>query len=264
MLLIKGNQNINRFLVVFLCSIIGTACSRASYISPSQSVTKLVGWHLANDLRCSRGVAAMSGDLSIHQDVGHSKPIVDTLKISFGETLEELILPSAATWSVSGSNESIKGKGNTLKNLVFDEPGSYKIDLQENKVEEKGVCNHSHLPETIYVTVSPIKMVFHTNEMDLSADIRKGVETQGIVMKIPVSIETYGKQSLVYTQTIVNTAGVGTSVLAILSSNSELKTGRQILTYRLSGIAQNEAYIMFDFVDINGEVQSALLSSKVK
>jgi hypothetical protein len=83
-------------------------------------------------------------------------------------------------------------------------------------------------------------------------------------LEIPVTIETFGTQELSYPYRIVNTAGVGTHIVATLKEATVLKAGNQVLEYELSGVAEKEAYIMFDFIDINSLVQSHALANLIK
>jgi hypothetical protein len=63
----------------------------------------------------------------------------------------------------------------------------------------------------------------------------------------------------------VNTAGIGTSITANLTKNyGELSVGEHIVSYTLKGMASENAYLMFDFVDSNNKVQSIALKSIIE
>ena len=107
-------------------------------------------------------------------------------------------------------------------------------------------------------------MNFNTQAIVFSDEIRKGVETKGIKMTVPVSIQTYSKQSVPYSNVLVTTAGVGTNIIATLSEPKLFQDGNYTLVYNLQGVASQQAYIMFDFTDVNGQVQSYAHLKQIK
>jgi hypothetical protein len=67
-----------------------------------------------------------------------------------------------------------------------------------------------------------------------------------------------------YTQGF-NTAGVRTSVVGKLKNGQKrLQNGINTLEFNLEGQATKNTYIMFDFVDINGNVQSYGFTNKIQ
>lgn len=195
-------------------------------------------------------------------DLEHAE-VIQKKQLTYGQTLKMGTLADAVTWTIKGPNGNIAGKGNALNDYVFDKSGNYEIAIQENIIVKEGQCNHSNIPSSIQLKVDAVKMIFNQDELKLSADIRKGVDTRGIVLSIPVTIETLGEQNLVYTYTNVYTSGIGTNIVATLKKGTVLKVGKQVLQYELSGIAEKEAYIQFNFTDINGQVQIAVPKKSV-
>jgi hypothetical protein len=193
-------------------------------------------------------------------------------QFSYGQALELGKLPDTIIWTITGSNGTVSGKGNTLNDYVFNEAGDYEISIQENAIKSaqpfeaqaEEDCTEPKWPSVIQLRVNAIKMTFYHAKLQLSADIRKGEDTRGITMSVPVTIETLVEQKLDYTYTTVNTAGIGTNIVAKLKVGTILKVGKQTLEYELSGVAEEEAYIMFDFTDINGKVQAAALKNLIK
>ena len=60
------------------------------------------------------------------------------------------------------------------------------------------------------------------------------------------------------------TAGIGTTIVGKLINNSYvLFPGSNKLTYKISGSATKDTYIMFDFFDINNQVQSYYYPTKL-
>ncbi|WP_264550500.1 hypothetical protein [Flavobacterium sp. N2820] len=195
--------------------------------------------------------------------------IILSLEITFGQKIKAPQLGNSVNWTISGPSGTKSGLGNALNEYVFDKPGKYEISLIDNSAAAKAhskeeSCAHEKVPSKINVTVFPIRMTFLGDELKVSSDLHKGVETTGISVSIPVVIETYGNQSLDLKYTNATTAGVGSNIIAKLKSGTTLKQGKQVLEYELSGIAEVEAYIQFNFIDINGRTQTAALKKPIQ
>jgi hypothetical protein len=194
-----------------------------------------------------------------------SKPLAENKQIAFGEKIGLTDLPESTTFVIrSSSGVILTGNGPKLEVYTFDLPGSYKVEIDEHLVHNPNTCNHTHYPEIINVEVSPVKMLFHFEELSFSADISLGIDTRGIVMFVPVSIETIGEPRLTYNFITATSAGIGTNIIATLKEGTVLKKGKQVLEYELSGVAAQKAYLMFDFTDINGQLQTAYLKKPIQ
>lgn len=178
--------------------------------------------------------------------------------ISFGSTLDMGMLKPETTWEIEDQSGVIaSGSGNELNEYVFGIPGDYQVNIHENIVIEPGSCSHNTCPDMITLHVSNVRMTFHHSEITFSDSLRVGVGAEDITMLVPVTIERYNKYlPIEYNATEVRTAGVGTEIVAELDSQTQLREGKQVLTYQLAGKASKPAYIMFDFTDTNGMVQS--------
>ena len=108
-------------------------------------------------------------------------------------------------------------------------------------------------------------MKFDGSRIGFSQPIKKGVETTGIILSIPISIETYDNIPVALIYTTVNTAGIGTSITANLSKDyGELSVGENVVSYSLKGTVTENTYLMFDFVDANNKVQSVAIKSIIE
>jgi len=195
---------------------------------------------------------------------GHHAKAIQIKQLTCGQKLEMAKLADAVTWTIKGPSGTISGKGNALKDYVFDTVGDYEIAIQENIIRKEGQCNHSTVPNFIQLrVVHAVKMTFHPEELKLSDDIRKGVDTRGIVLSITVTIENLSNLSLDYIYLEASTSGLGTHIVATLKKGTVLKEGKQVLEYELTGVAEKEAYIHFNFTDINGQVQIAVPKNPV-
>ncbi|MBK8698882.1 MAG: hypothetical protein IPN29_04830 [Saprospiraceae bacterium] len=186
--------------------------------------------------------------------------------IVFGDKLGIGELPEGATWSITTSEgDTLTGNGNSLNDYIFSIPGAYKIYIDENQVYLPGSCSHKQFPDIIDLTVSDVKMTFHLDEVSFSGEIHKGVQCQSLSVTVPVTVEPYDNEtSLDFPFEIVATAGVGTTVVGTLHPGTVVYRGKQNLIYNLSGTVDAESYIMFDFMDINGQVQSYSMTSPIK
>ena len=184
--------------------------------------------------------------------------IVMEKTIPFGSTLGMGMLKPETTWEIEDNSGIIaSGSGNSLNEYVFNVPGNFQVNIHENLVIEPGSCAHNTCPDMISLKVSNVRMTFHYDEVTFTDSIRVGLSTEGITMLVPVTIERYNPfLPITFSETEVRTAGVGTEISAHLDPATTLREGKQTLTYHLSGKASMPAYIMFDFVDVNGMVQA--------
>lgn len=197
----------------------------------------------------------------------HSNNPDAVIKISYGQKIHYNCFENSMDWSVTSGSEQFNVKGVKISDYVFEKPGFYKItflDLAEDKIiDDEGVANF------IEVDVAPYKMTFDWENAIFSNEIRKGIDTIGILLSVPIRIDSYNgkidkKIIKEYSTEKVHTAGVGTNIEGQSKEDTNLKIGLQILRYKLKGIASEEAYIMFDFTDINGRIQSFSYSKLIK
>lgn len=184
--------------------------------------------------------------------------IVMEKTIPFGSKLGMDALTETTSWEIMNAGGSIaSGTGNGLNEYVFNTPGNYEVSIHENITFEPGSCQHNSCPDMIQLKVTNTKMTFHFNEITFSEPIRVEIETAGTSMHVPVTIERYNSflpMENLYAE--VKTAGIQTDITATLAPGTTLREGKQTLVYELSGKAHKPAYLMFDFMDINGMVQS--------
>jgi len=84
------------------------------------------------------------------------------------------------------------------------------------------------------------------------------------LVTVNVDFDSYDKQVASYNRDFL-TAGVGTTITGKLKNGEiTLKPGKNTLEFVLDGIATTGNYIMIDFIDINGVVQSYGLTQKIQ
>jgi len=187
------------------------------------------------------------------------------LNISYGESNYLKKVEETTKFHISSSSGEVNLKGLQINEYKFEIPGQYLIKIEQAKSNNVVNCEHPLLPNEIQVNVSRIRMKFDGNRIEFSQPIKKGVETTGIILSIPISIETYDNKPVVLIYTSVTTAGIGTSVTSNLSKDyGELSVGEHIVSYSLKGMITENTYLMFDFVDANNKVQSVALQSIIE
>lgn len=187
------------------------------------------------------------------------------LNISYGESIYLKKVEETTKFHISSISGEVNLKGSQINEYKFEIPGQYLIKIEQAKSNNVANCEHPLLPNEIQVNVSRIRMKFDGNRIEFSHPIKKGIETTGIILSIPISIETYDNKPVALNYTSVTTAGIGTSITANLSKDyGELSVGEHIVSYSLKGMVSENTYLMFDFVDANNKVQSVALQSIIE
>lgn len=192
----------------------------------------------------------------------------ESTTLFYGESLRDWAsgLSDKTSWTISTLDENkvvSSGMGNSLASYVFNIPGAYLVDINENLIHDANGCDHSHSPEKIFVKVSPLKMEFDFSSVKLSRNIIGGQDTKGTSLVVNVNYSSYDKSIAVYDKTFT-TAGIQTSIIGKLKTGEmNLQEGINTLEFELSGQASKNTYIMIDFVDINGVLQSYSLTNKI-
>lgn len=186
----------------------------------------------------------------------------DKILIAYGNKINLGKVPNDVQFEIQGS-ELIRLRGNKINQYSFENPGNYTIKVHDKKHQESD-CSRMHLPQEIIVEVSRIRMTFDS-ALEFSSPIVKNVETQGIILKVPVLIQTYDHLPVLLNRKPVASAGIGSNIMAHLKTEAnQLYEGQYLLEYALSGVASENAYLMFDFVDANGQIQSIPVLTQVK
>ena len=79
-----------------------------------------------------------------------------------------------------------------------------------------------------------------------------------------ISISCHATRPQGITWQIANTKSNTLQSCTANPNRYKLKNGTHLLTYHLSGTAHQEAYLMFDFTDINNQIQSFSYTTKIK
>ncbi len=194
------------------------------------------------------------------------------IKAAFGTALHIACMPAlhnAVTWQLYSAvgKKMLQGNGTQI-DYTFNIPGKYFAVFNQplpEKINPNEDDDNLQASDTSFIEIFSTQMLFDFSRLSLSGIIKKGKPANNIIIRVPVQVHIYNAAAIVYAPDTVRTAGVGTNITAtIVQKNIKLKNGINWLTYKLSGTAREEAYIMFDFKDINKQVQSYSLLTKVK
>lgn len=178
--------------------------------------------------------------------------------IAYGQKIDFGTIDNSVNWVVSnksGGTSPAYLNGNQINDYVFEKPGTYEVKFIEVKKHSED-CSHAAFDENMTVEVSAVKMVFDFSKVTFSEKIQKGRNSDNIIVSVPVNVSFATGNSAKFNSPDVMVAGIGSEIIAKpFQTEITLKEGTQILKYKLSGVAKEEAYLMFDFVDVNNQVQ---------
>jgi len=179
--------------------------------------------------------------------------------ISFDEKIQFGDVENSAKWTITNTKDNIyvSVTGNLINDYVFSKAGTYEIAYSDAKKHTAGECSHVQFEDRMSIKVNPVKMKFDFTKISFSDKIQRGKNCEGIFITVPVNVEMKDLQTAKFVVPNVTVAGVGSSIIAKpVTSEVILKNGKQFLRYQLSGVAAQEAYLMFDFVDNNNNIQT--------
>ena len=180
--------------------------------------------------------------------------------ISIGDKIDFGTIENSVSWTISKKDDEDFSKaynGNEINSFVFEKAGIYQIVFNENKSYDKDNCHHSLFPEKMLVAVSPVKMTFDLTKVQFSKKIRLKQTTDGIMVTVPVTITMFDKNSFMFPLSNIAVSGIGVDIIGTPVANQiKIENGNQLISYKLSGFANKETLLMFDFLDVNNQVQS--------
>ncbi len=187
----------------------------------------------------------------------------ESIIISFSQKFN-FTLNENTTWSIINQKDNkIIGNGvGSIAGFKFIEPGKYILNVIDNSVHNPAECNHSHLPSNLLIEVSDKEMIFDFNTIQFSTEIIGGQELRNVVLSIEVDYRHFSNQSFEFSSS-VRSAGVDANINGIMSPKQILTPGKNKLVYQLTGSAAKNTYIMFDFIDVNGQIQTYYHTTKL-
>jgi hypothetical protein len=185
--------------------------------------------------------------------------------ISFGGKINLGKIEHPVVWTVLSvdSNNQVVLNGQEINNYVFETPGTYKITSHENKSTSENECNHASFPESFIIKVSPTQMVFDFSTLIFNKALEGGVNVDNTTLSLNVNLKTFTNEPVPFSEGKIQSAGIGTTIKGQLLNAVILKPGNNKVSYKLSGAASKDTYIMFDFFDINEQVQTYYYPTKL-
>ncbi len=186
--------------------------------------------------------------------------------ISFGEKIDFGTIDESVTWTIANSVKNIHAtiRGNEINNYSFQEPGEYEINFSENKKHDEE-CNHPAFAERFKIKVESVRLTFDFSKISFSEQIVRGRNYSDLIITVPAKITTKDNSNTKLPAPTMSVAGLGVS-FTVEPVEKEIVIGNktQLLKYKLSGIVNQETYLMFDFRDFNNQVQTYNLHQVIK
>lgn len=179
-------------------------------------------------------------------------------EISFDEKINFGNVDSSTKWTISNSEAKVftSLSGKQINDYVFQQTGEYEIQFFETK-KHSDECSHPAFPDKMIIKVNPVKMIFNFSQISFSDKIHKGRNYEDLIISVPVTISTKDNSITKLSAPGLLIAGIGVSMTAKpINENVEIKNGIQVFKYKISGLVNTESYLMFDFIDFNGQIQT--------
>jgi len=176
-------------------------------------------------------------------------------------------LDQTVNWCITEltSGKVLRNGSGPIRRLLFEIPGTYQIDIEEELGYDPTTCNHPRYPAEITIEVSPFHMEFDFTTIRLSREIIGGQAVDGQTLSVDVAFRAYRSDTVAYEVQPVKSVGIGTTIVGVpLQERMVFRPGVNTIVYQLHGQAHSSSYIMFDFIDINNQVQVYSLPQKIK
>ena len=178
--------------------------------------------------------------------------------ISFDEKIDFGNVDASAKWTINNSEAKVftSLNGKQINDYVFRETGVYEIQFLETKKHSEE-CNHPMFPDKITVKVNPVKMTYNFSKIEFSEKIERGRNYENLIISVPVTITAIDNSTAKLPTPGLSIAGIGVALNAkSVDEEVVVRNGVQVLKYQVSGIVNAESYLMFDFSNFNGGVQT--------
>lgn len=186
--------------------------------------------------------------------------------ISFGEKIDFGHIDQTVIWTLANAEKNLYStlRGNEINAYAFQEPGVYDITFQESKKHDDA-CMHESFPDRFRVKVEPVKIAFDFSKITFSEPIVRGRNYSDLIITVPAKISSREKSAVKLPMPGISIAGIGVALTGA-AAEKEIMAGNitKLMRYKLSGIVNQETYLMFDFYDFNNQVQTYNLPQVIK
>jgi hypothetical protein len=179
--------------------------------------------------------------------------------IPFGDKLFLEEVDKSAVWTLVNLKDNTTNRfiGNQVNSHVFENPGRFELNYSHSTAKNDHECSHSQFPQKMIIDVSSVRMDFDFENINFSRKINVGSSCDDIVVSIPVKTTLAKGDAVKFIVPMLTVTGVGVNLVGHpIQEEKMITNGVQVLSYKLSGTVNKEAYLMFDFVDYNNQIQT--------
>jgi hypothetical protein len=195
---------------------------------------------------------------------------INRIVISYGEKLNSKVLSisdiEAFSWEIIANDTSkFLGVGNEIFEILFEKPGKYDLVLNHSEKKNNKACQHTNEKIVYRLEVQDEKYEFLLDELALSKSIIGNLETNGIVVSVPIIYSSYYNNQGKLKGLKMISSGVNTSIEGEPKNNDNpLQIGKNIISFNLKGKATPNTYIMFDFYKHDNLIETYYLPNEIK
>jgi hypothetical protein len=195
---------------------------------------------------------------------------INRIVISYGEKLNSKVLSisdiEAFSWEIIVNDTSkFLGVGNEIFEILFEKPGKYDLVLNHSEKKNNKACQHTNEKIVYRLEVQDEKYEFLLDELALSKSIIGNLETNGIVVSVPIIYSSYYNNQGKLKGLKMISSGVNTSIEGEPKNNDNpLQIGKNIIFFNLKGKATPNTYIMFDFYKHDNLIETYYLPNEIK
>lgn len=203
--------------------------------------------------------------LGHHHEAGEVLATSEKLSLAFGDSISKE-LDEHAIWKIftKDDNNVIATGTGSIEDFQFSIPGNYKLFVPGHTSLLDGTCEHHFKTEETTIEVSPFRMKFDFSAITFSSPIIGGTELSNVEITVSATLEVFEGDLPEYNGKI-SSSGIGANLSGQLSEGpTQLKEGVNQLTFKLSGNAKKDTYIMLDFYDVNNQIHCYYFPNKLK
>jgi hypothetical protein len=195
---------------------------------------------------------------------------INYVLISFGEKLNSTILSISDieefSWNITrGDSFNIQGKGKQLIDVLFEIPGEYNVELNHTERTNTKACQHANEKIAFRLKVLNEKYELLFEELTLSKTLFGNVESKGVILSLPIIYSNYYNKVGNVDGFKMISSGVNTSIIGeVMNKEIPLQSGKNVISFSLSGKATSNTYIMFDFYKHDKFLQTYYLPTLIK
>lgn len=237
---------------------------------PSAAWTKTGTFDFTNQLTSVNYIVDSENGSHENDKVNYEDVIETDITISFGEKLDSRILSISEiedySWTIFiDNNTKIKGEGNKIYDVLFDKPGQYEVLLNHRKKPNDRECQHQNEQIKLRLSVLDYKYKFLFDELVLSRSLKGNTDASGIILTVPIIFSSYYNNLGDLSGLKMISSGLNTSLIGeVMNVDKPLQIGKNIISFKLSGKAISNTYIMFDFYRQNKSIQTYYLPNVIK